>query len=255
MIWRFFGVVLGYWWFGIFGAIFGFFIGFMLDQIRLVSGYTRINMNKFCEQAFAVMGHVAKADGRVSEHEIGFAEELMREIGLHNNQIQSRIMREQFLFGKSSDFNLNQALINIRTICQQAPYMYEVFLEVLIKVALADGEISTAELKILHHVREQIGLSLDDFKRIEARSRVEFAGGGNITENDTKAAYKTLGLSEDASMKEIKRAYRRLINIHHPDKVSAKNASPEELKAANDKTRSINKAYETMKKHLGGAYA
>lgn len=251
MIWRLVGAGFGYWSLGPFGGVLGFFIGYMLDNARIVRRHTRVNMNQFCKQTFAIMGHVAKADGRVSEHEISFAETLMRELGLNNNIMQRRLMQEQFLFGKSDAFNLNQELIKMRAICQQAPYMYEVFMEVLIKVALADGDISAAELNILHHIREQVGLSLDDFLRIEDRCRVEAANDGNLNQTDITFAYQTLGLSEDASMKEIKRTYRRLVSASHPDKLSAKDTSPEELKAANDKTRSINKAYETLKRHLG----
>lgn len=40
-------------------------------------------------------------------------------------------------------------------------------------------------------------------------------GGGNV---DTTKLYETLGVSKDAEVKEIKKAYRKLAAKHHPDK-------------------------------------
>jgi molecular chaperone DnaJ len=51
--------------------------------------------------------------------------------------------------------------------------------------------------------------------------------------------YRTLGVSPDASEDEIKKAYRRLVFDHHPDR------NPNS-KDADDKIRDINAAYEVI---------
>lgn len=57
--------------------------------------------------------------------------------------------------------------------------------------------------------------------------------------------YKVLGISENASIQEIKAAYKALIKKYHPDQY---NNAPEELvKLASDKTAEINQAYELLK--------
>lgn len=53
--------------------------------------------------------------------------------------------------------------------------------------------------------------------------------------------YETLGVSKDATDKEIKQAYRALSMKYHPDKVKA-----EDLEEANVKMREINEAYSVI---------
>ncbi|NCN28342.1 J domain-containing protein [bacterium] len=51
--------------------------------------------------------------------------------------------------------------------------------------------------------------------------------------------YKTLGLAEDATQAEIKKAYRNLAKLHHPDLNPGK-------KASEDKFKEISQAYELI---------
>ncbi|KAF2704166.1 DnaJ-domain-containing protein [Pleomassaria siparia CBS 279.74] len=55
--------------------------------------------------------------------------------------------------------------------------------------------------------------------------------------------YKTLGVSRDAGDREIKKAYRKLTKIYHPDKAGNNGISPEE---AQKKMAAINDAYEIL---------
>ena len=45
----------------------------------------------------------------------------------------------------------------------------------------------------------------------------------------------------------MKKAYRRLISQHHPDKLVAKGLPEEMMTIAKEKTQKIRKAYETIK--------
>lgn len=56
--------------------------------------------------------------------------------------------------------------------------------------------------------------------------------------------YETLGVSKDASEKEIKQAFRALSMKYHPDKVKSKTA--EEQKEANEKMQEINSANDVL---------
>ncbi|MGB5715657.1 MAG: DnaJ domain-containing protein, partial [Gammaproteobacteria bacterium] len=60
-------------------------------------------------------------------------------------------------------------------------------------------------------------------------------------------AYDILGISRSASDAEVKKAYRRLMSQHHPDKLIAKGLPEEMIKFATEKTQEIKAAYEQVK--------
>jgi hypothetical protein len=63
---------------------------------------------------------------------------------------------------------------------------------------------------------------------------------------DKSKYYTMLGVTEEASQDEIKKAYRKLAMQHHPDKFS--NAEPAEQEYNEKKFKEINEAYEKIKK-------
>jgi DnaJ like chaperone protein len=60
-------------------------------------------------------------------------------------------------------------------------------------------------------------------------------------------AYGTLGVDKTATNAEVKKAYRRLINKHHPDKIAASNPAAAVVDEAERQTREIRSAYELLK--------
>ena len=66
-----------------------------------------------------------------------------------------------------------------------------------------------------------------------------------------KDAYLVLGVSSPASDADVKKAYRRMMNQHHPDKLVAKGLPEEMMKLATEKTQEIKKAYELIKQKRG----
>ncbi|MGL6027549.1 MAG: DnaJ domain-containing protein, partial [Vibrio sp.] len=61
-------------------------------------------------------------------------------------------------------------------------------------------------------------------------------------------AYELLGVTDSSSAQEIKRAYRKLMNEHHPDKLMAKGLPPEMMNMAKEKSQQIQSAYELIRK-------
>jgi len=66
------------------------------------------------------------------------------------------------------------------------------------------------------------------------------------SEEALKEAYAVLGVTSAASDGEVKKAYRRQMNEHHPDKLVSKGMPEEMVKMATEKTQEIKAAYELV---------
>jgi DnaJ like chaperone protein len=64
-------------------------------------------------------------------------------------------------------------------------------------------------------------------------------------------AYEVLGVARTASDAEVTKAYRRLMNQNHPDKLVAKGLPESMMKVAEEKTRQIRAAYELLRAARG----
>jgi len=60
-----------------------------------------------------------------------------------------------------------------------------------------------------------------------------------------------LDVEKSAEKAEVKRAYRKLMSQHHPDKLVAKGLPPEMIKLATEKTQHIRSAYDLIKESRG----
>lgn len=254
------GAVLGYLFTrSLLGALAGFLFGMWIDNQRQTGGggfFSGADADSirqtFLDASFAVMGHVCKADGHVSEAEIATAQAFMDRLNLDADARQRAI--QAFQRGKSPEFDLRDEIMRFRRACHSQPQLVRMFIEVQLEAALADGRIDPAEEVALRHVASHLGLSRRDFERLEAFLRAAHQGrrpGGVSREQELANAYQVLGVEADASTAVIKKAYRRLMSQHHPDKLASKGLPEEMRKLAEEKTREIGAAYEVIKKERG----
>ncbi len=75
------------------------------------------------------------------------------------------------------------------------------------------------------------------------------SNGFKKKESERRDPYEILGVSHDASMDEIKKAYHRKASKYHPDKVS--HLGEEFQRLAEEKFKEINQAFETLKSQRG----
>jgi DnaJ like chaperone protein len=190
------------------------------------------------------MGHIAKADGKVSQAEIANAEAIMARMQLTRDQRKAAI--RLFNEGKADDFPLDDVLVQFRKECHRRINLIQMFLEIQINTAFSDQKLDPAEKNILYKIADVLG-----FPRQQLDHLFHLAGGVPTPKTEKAAineAYEILGVKKSASDADVKKAYRRLMNQHHPDKLVSKGLPEEMIKLANEKTQQIKEAYELIKK-------
>lgn len=248
------GFVIG----GPIGALIGVVIGHGFDDKQGLdwqdtgAGAERVQ-TVFFTATFSVMGHIAKADGRVSEHEIQMARAVMAHMNLSEAQTEAAI--RLFNEGKRADFPLDAVMQQFRQECQRRLNLLRMFLEIQLQAAMADGEINPAERQALERICAHLGISPYDLQQLEALIRMQQRRGRaqppRARADGVAEAYRVLGVERGANDAEIKKAYRRLMSRHHPDKLAAKGLPEEMMRVAQEKAQEITKAYDIVKEARG----
>lgn len=171
IIGAFLGVMRG----GLSGAILGAFIGHMLDRFIAGLSGTGGTRQVFFRALFSALGHVNKADGRVTQAEIGAAESLMQRLALTREERKRAI--SYFEQGKQSDFNLEQALREFAQHTVIRHDLRQMFVEILLDGASADGSISRAEQEVLARVCRALHIPAELFVAMLNARRMGGAGG------------------------------------------------------------------------------
>ena len=237
------------------GALFGMFIGHLFDveaETRLRGAQPReaaIGVQEaFFRATFQTMGHVAKADGRVSEDEIRAARAMMTELRLGEHE--TRFAMELFTAGKAAQFPLDATLQQLYRACRNRPDLCRMFVQIQLQAALWGDGINGAARRVLSRVANALDVSAYEMVQMEALLRMQQSAR---QANESRAgvdrvaqAYEVLGVQASHSDADIKKAYRRLMNQNHPDKLHAKGLPESMMKMAEEKTRQIRAAYEVL---------
>jgi DnaJ like chaperone protein len=238
------------------GSVLGFILGHQLDESdgRLFRRERKQSLQQisqlFFEVAFEVMGQVAKVDGRVSEDEVRVARNIMHGMQLTPGQVRDAI--DHFTNGKSATYPMAERLARLERQIGDRAELSRAFVQLQLQSAIGAGPIGPEKRQLLWRVASALGVSRAEVAQIESLVRAHQRRGEQRSETEAvEEAYRVLGVSSAASDEDIKKAYRRLMNQHHPDKLVARGLPASMVGVAEQKTLEVRAAYEKLKARRG----
>jgi DnaJ like chaperone protein len=261
MWFAFFGLLIGH---GP-GAVVGAVVGFIFDNLRYSQRKNATpEAGGFVGPLFTLLGAVAKADGRVSEQEIAIAERLMTRMSLSAELRKQAVV--SFNVGKQPEFDATQTITALRNwVGMRRDHAFPV-LDVVIETVLAEGNPGPEKMSLLRQLA--FALRVSDMELMALMAMKGYAwnaaaggqrphgrghGSGGYVPPQRSAQgpdpYAVLGIDRNADERAIKRAYRKLISEHHPDRLGD---LPEDMrKRAEARASEINAAYDRIKEARG----
>lgn len=243
------------------GVLLGVLAGHLVDSGVLSLRRTPPRVARsFIDPLFGLIGAMAKADGRVSEREIAVAEQLMQRMNLAPAQRHEAIAC--FNAGKTPGFALDRVIDDLRVWCLGRRDHAYMLIDVLLDVALADGDGAAVEPRrqLIRRLGAALNLHEREIAALAAMKGHAWAGAGQSQASSRSAAppprqsggadpYAVLGVERSADERVVKRAWRKLMSEHHPDKLGD---VPELMRQrAEQRARDINTAYERIKTERG----
>ena len=238
-------------WGGITGGLLGFVvlgpIGALVGSVigsNLSSRSKRKRPNNFDKQVaffaalFACLAKIAKADGRVDESEIKKIEEIIS-IKLNLNKEHRKFAINIFQKAKDDNVSFESYASNIYQILSSSQNSLLIFYEILFELALADGILHPKEDELLKKIPRIFRFDKNVYKSLYEKY---------VDQN--RNYYEVLGLSENSSFSEIKKAYLKKRKEFHPDTLIGKGLPEEFIGKAKEKFIEIQEAYEELEKRF-----
>ena len=236
MLWGGVGWALG----GPIGAIIGYSFASMSGQYttNYSSGYQnraypKTQPGDFIVSLLVLFGAVMKADKRMLKSELDFVKQFLS---------------KQFSQGQVQDFmTLFKDIIKqeypLHDVCRQIVHSMDhpsrlELIHILFGLSKADGDVHKDEVKVIRSIARYLNINDNDFNSIEA-----------MFFRNTLSDYTILEIKSNASDSELKKAYRKMATKYHPDKVN--HLGNDLRKLAEEKIKSVNEAYQNIKKERG----
>jgi DnaJ like chaperone protein len=230
---------LGWVMLGPIGGILGYYFASRFEKLAEASagysgaqGVNHEQRNSFLISLVVLSAAVIKADGKTSSEEMAklrqfFATNFGPQAAAEAEDIVKELLQK--------DFNLYEVCGQIRSYMDYSQRMQ--LYHYLVSLGACDGLLQ-CEIDVLETIATSIGLTKGDSDSIISIFRPS---------NDSN--YKILEIDPTASNEEVKKAYRKMAIKYHPDKVATLGADVQ--KAAEEKFKAINQAYEAICKERG----
>ena len=185
----------------------------------------------FVISVLVLLAKVMKADGKLLKSELDYVKDfLIQQFGV----LQAKELMMVFKDILDQEYPL-------RDVCRQIqrsmdhPSRLEL-IHILYGLSAADGDVHEKEVQVIQAIANYLNINKNDYESIKAT----FA-------KDHGAPYRILEIDESANEEEVKKAFRKMANKYHPDKVSHLGKEMQDL--AEEKFKAVNDAYQQIKEH------
>ena len=241
------GLIIG----GPLGAVAGAALGHILIDkgSDLVNRTTRPEQELLFEPAertqatyfislFSILGKLSKIDGVVTRDEIEVVQGFINNLPIAEREKQ--FARQVFNEAKDSRYTIEDFAAQLYQAARTQPTLLLSFLDLLFKIAAADGTLHPAEETALKSVKDIFKISDTQFENVKA-----------VYFKDFDKYYKMLNCTPESSNQEIKSSYKNLVKDFHPDKIVSKGLPEEFTDFAANRFREIQESYEKIKQERG----
>ncbi len=226
------------------GAVLGFIVGSLLENLNRAKGGNRrtfrsttrstVTPADFELNLLSLCSIVIKADGQASQRELDYVRHYF--LSTYGKEKANAIFRTFNEVIKKRTLSAQQICVYL---AQRTSYEIRLqLLHFLFGIAQADGQVSQAEVNKLRSIAGHLRVGIYDFESIKA-----------MFFEAADQAYTILEVSKDATNADIKKAYRKMAKKYHPDRVVTQDEAIQ--KGAEEKFKEVQKAYETIQKERG----
>lgn len=222
-IWGGLGWAIG----GPIGGILGYALGSM-GKSSSYSGATR--GGDFLSVILILFASVMKADGVQKKSELEYVKRfLINQFGIS----QAKQLLQIFKKILEQDYSLDEVCSQIKSRMDKPSRLQ--LIHVLFGLSQSDGDVHPEEIKVIHNISNLLGISNAEYQSIQS-----------MFKEDLDSAYKVLNIDSNTTDLEIKKAYRKMANKFHPDKIAHLGEEYQEI--AQEKFKSVSDAYHKIKK-------
>lgn len=230
------------------GLLLGGLLGQVLDRRLGLRGWTTLAERLRGKPAvrdeqllFVMLGRLAKSDGVVQQAHIRQTRAEMQRLVVGEAAKAAAI--EAFSRGKTGQDNLRGSL-------QRRRADADALLRACWRMAWADGRVGQAERELILLWGKWLGVSADAQEALSAAYSPR-RGPPTAAPGSYQQALRLLGVNADSDAEQIKKAYRRLLSRHHPDKLAGSGAAPDKVREATETTRELHNAYALIRQQRG----